>query len=156
MTLALREAIRQYDAGLEATVDLLEAIETTALRQQLAATDRAFEQFAFESEDRDRLTADLVDLDARLAPVRQLVTTDAGYTDDDPAFAQIRRLRAAAADLVGRILEVDGDSMHMLTEVGVAHRAALADLDQGGHTLAAYRRALAPPSGDTPRFTQLG
>jgi len=56
-------------------------------------------------------------------------------------------LRQVAANLVASILETDKASMRALADAELARRAAMAGLETGETTLAAYRRVLSPPVG---------
>ena len=67
-----------------------------------------------------------------------------------PAYGEVLGLRQTAAALVSRILATDEESMQSLADAELARRAAVASLEQGETTLAAYRRVLTPPSPHAP------
>jgi hypothetical protein len=48
-------------------------------------------------------------------------------------------------DLVAAILATDQESMKALADAELARRAAVASLERGETTLAAYRKVIAPP-----------
>ncbi len=62
-----------------------------------------------------------------------------------PAYPAIVELRRQAADLVSNVLSVDQESMKSLADAEMARRAAMASLEKGETTLAAYRKVLTPP-----------
>ncbi|MGC4086030.1 MAG: hypothetical protein QM736_28870 [Vicinamibacterales bacterium] len=62
-----------------------------------------------------------------------------------PVYGTVLALRQASTDLVNDILSSDRAAMKALADAEVARRAALASLERGENTLAAYRRVLAPP-----------
>jgi hypothetical protein len=61
-----------------------------------------------------------------------------------PGYSDVVALRRQASALVARILATDEESMQSLTDAELARRAAVASLEQGETTLAAYRRVLTP------------
>ena len=140
----LADCLVQYRAGLEAELALLGQLEVVATRQRGETARRNFEELGTAGEERDRLTQALVALEQHLQPVRarlhrarDLVAQFAGYRD-------VLELRQRAGALVARILATDEESMQSLADAELARRAALASLEQGETTLAAYRRVLTP------------
>jgi hypothetical protein len=143
----LVDALAQYRAGLEAEIALLEHLALVAGRQRSVTARRDFEQFGVEGDERDRLTRALVTVEdglqtvrARLAAARDRTATLVGYSD-------VVALRQRAAALVARILSTDEESLQSLADAELARRAAVASLEQGETTLAAYRRVLTPKLG---------
>jgi hypothetical protein len=137
--------LEQYRAGLEAEIALLRQLDTIAERQRDTTETRDFEQLARESDVRDRLTQTLVTIEKGVREVREALNASKMDLSRFEAFQQVVRLRHAAAELVQRILKSDNDSMKALGDAELARRAALASLERGETTLAAYRRVLAPP-----------
>ena len=62
-----------------------------------------------------------------------------------PGYAEVAALKKTASDLVAEILRTDEESMHALADAELARKAAVASLECGEATLAAYRRVLNPP-----------
>ncbi len=155
-TRQLAEALTQYEAGLETALVLLRQLDAAARKQHVAASDRRLDQFAVESDERDRLTRSLVTIDQQLAPLRTVLNAHTAAMADLPGFARVRILREETAALVQTILAIDGESIRALADAELARRAELAGLDQGGATLGAYRRALTTPVGHATRLNQRG
>lgn len=152
----LADALAQYRAGLEAELTLLEQLAQVAARQRHVTERRDYEQLGRESDERDRLTRALVAVEdglrtvrERLSHARNRVATLAGYAD-------LVSLRQRAAALVARILATDEESMQALTDAELARRAAVASLEQGETTLAAYRRVLTPTFGQASLVDRRG
>lgn len=153
---ALADALAQYRAGLEAELALLDQLAQVAVRQHHVSTRRDFEQLGREGDERERLTRALVGIEDGLRAVREplgaarnRVATLAGYSD-------IVGLRQRAAALVARILTTDEESMQALADAELARRAAVASLEQGETTLAAYRRVLTPTFGQASLVDRRG
>jgi hypothetical protein len=144
---ALADALEQYRAGLEAEIALLHQLEVVAGRQRGVTARRDFEQLAIESDERERLTRALVSLEQEMRDVRAQIAGARLSLAALPSYGELLRLRQTAADLVARILATDGESMQALADAEMARRAAVASLERGESTLAAYRRVLTPPVG---------
>lgn len=152
----LADALAQYRVGLEAELTLLEQLAHVATRQRNVTERRDYEQLGREADERDRLTRALVAVEdglrvvrERLSQARNRVATLAGYPD-------VVSLRQRAAALVARILATDEESMQALTDAELARRAAVASLEQGETTLAAYRRVLTPTFGQASLVDRRG
>ncbi len=141
----LAAAFEQYRAGLEAEIALLRQLQAVAARQRQGTASRDFEQLALDSDTRERLMATLVAIEEGLRPIRDLLSR--GWMDlvDRPDYRDIMHLRNTAAELVAAILATDRDSMQALADAELARRAAVASLERGETTLAAYRKIIAPP-----------
>jgi hypothetical protein len=137
--------LEQYRAGLEAEIAILRQLDTIAARQRDVTETRDFEQLARESDVRDRLTRTLVTIEKGVREVRDALNASKLNLSRFEAFQQVVTLRHTAAELVQRILKIDHDSMKALGDAELARRAALASLERGETTLAAYRRVIAPP-----------
>lgn len=144
---ALVDALAQYRAGLEAEIALLEQLAQVAGRQRSVMAQRDFEQFGVEGDERDRLTRALVTIEEGLQPVRARLHIARDHVATLGAYTDVATLRQRAAALVARILATDEDSMQSLADAELARRAAVASLEQGETTLAAYRRVLSPAVG---------
>ena len=106
---------------------------------------RDFDRFKLVSDERDRLTRSLLAVEQGLAESRDLLTRLREQASVIPTYGTILALRQASTDLVNDILASDRSAMKVLADAEVARRAALASLERGENTLAAYRRVLAPP-----------
>lgn len=141
----LAHLLEQYRAGLEAQIALLRQLETVAARQREVSEARDFERLAAASDERDRLTRSLVAIEQGLSEVRDTLRQFQKEVVALDTFRQVTSLRQAAAELVARILATDRESMKSLADAELARRTALASLERGETTLAAYRKILTPP-----------
>jgi hypothetical protein len=141
----LATAVAQYRAGLEAEIALLRQLQGIAGRQREGTATRNFQQFAIESDVRERLTRTLVNIEGGLRPIRDALSARRAALLDHPAYQPVLALRRVAADLVAAILATDQESLKALSDAELARRAAVASLERGEETLAAYRKVIAPP-----------
>lgn len=141
---ALVDALAQYRAGLDAEIALLEQLALVAARQRGVTVRRDFEQLGIEGDERDRLTRALVAVEEGLQPVRARLSAARDRVTTLGGYAEVVALRQQASGLVARILATDEESMQSLADAELARRAAVASLEQGETTLAAYRRVLTP------------
>ncbi len=148
--------LEQYRAGLEAEIALLRQLDTIAVRQRDVTETRDFEQLAAESDVRDRLTLTLVTIEKGVREVREALNASKITLNRFEVYQQVVALRHTAAQLVQRILKIDHDSMKSLGDAELARRAALASLERGETTLAAYRRVIAPPVSSAALFDRRG
>lgn len=144
MTSGLPDALSQYRAGVEAQIALLEQLAPVAGRQQEAMTRRDFDAFGVAGDERERLTQTLLALDASLRPVRTQVQDHRDEAATLSGYSDLMALRQRASALVAHILATDERSLHSWADADLARRAAVASLEQGETTLAAYRRVLTP------------
>ena len=152
----LEELLAQYRAALDAQLALLEQLEAVAARQREQTDARNFERLAVASDERDTLTRSLVTIEQGLAEVRQQLTQSRAEVIRMPQFAGVLERRRTAAEVVARILETDQESMRSLADAELARRAALAHLERGGTTLAAYRKVLTPPVSNAALLDRRG
>ncbi len=141
----LVDALEQYRSGLDTAVSLLRRLAGVAGRQREGTTSRNFEQLAAASDARDELTRALVAIEPTLRQVKVALATDPATVSRLPGYAEVVTLKQMAADLVAAILKTDEESMHALADAELARKAAVASLECGEATLAAYRRVLNPP-----------
>jgi hypothetical protein len=142
----LVDALAQYKAGLEAGIELLRRLEAIAIAQQAHAEARDYERLAADADIRGELTRALVAIEPGLREIRTaLSTVDPSELAGRGDYDEVRALRALARDLVARVVAIDETSLRALSDAELARRATLASLETGEHTLAAYRRVLAPP-----------
>jgi hypothetical protein len=141
----LADALAQYRAGLKTEIALLQQLHAIAGRQRDGTATRDFEQFAIESDARERLTRTLVNIEEGLRAIRDALSQRRAALPAHPAYQQVLALRRVAADLVAAILGTDQESLKALADAELARRAAVASLERGEETLAAYRKVIAPP-----------
>lgn len=137
--------LEQYRSGLEAELQLLRQLSILALQQRASTESREFERLATESDARDRVTHELVTLEVSLSELRHRIGAVRALAAALPAYQTIVSLRREAADLVSKVLSVDQESLKSLSDGETARRAAMASLEKGETTLAAYRKVLTPP-----------
>jgi len=140
----LAQAVAAYREGIEAELELLTRIDVVASRQREVSIAHDFEAFHAPSDERDRLTESLVAIERNLRELRQLLADHRRDAERVPGFAQAVALHRQATDIVAKILTADREALHALADADIARRAALAHLDQGETTLAAYRKVLVP------------
>lgn len=140
----LRDGLAEYRAGLEAQIGLLEQLVQVSARQRGESARRDFEQLGAAGAERDRLTQALVTIENGLKDLRVRLTAHRDRTVVVPGYRDVVTLRQQAAALVARILATDEESIQALADAELARRAAVASLEQGETTLAAYRRVLSP------------
>jgi hypothetical protein len=136
--------VAQYRAGLEAEMQMLRRIEALAEQQHRLARDAAFDALPAIVEERDRLMAALVSVEAGLKPVRATLARAVDQLSDVIEFQQLVALHREAGGLARAILRADEGSAAALKEAEIARRAAAHAVEQGESTLAAYRRIALP------------
>ena len=141
----LELTLEEFRKGLETELALLRQLQAVALQQREISTARDFDRFKVVSDERDRLTRSLLAIEQGMAEQREML---AAFRDDAqgiPVYGSILALRQASTDLVNDILGCDREAMKVLADAEMARRAAMASLERGETTLAAYRKVLAPP-----------
>jgi hypothetical protein len=141
----LARLIAQYRAGLDAEMVLLRQLAHVADRQHAVTRDGDFAVFHDAADERDRLMQGLVTIEAGLRDVRQQLTEHRDRASRLPGFDLVVALHKEAAALVNSILSTDRDSLSSLADAELARRSAVAGIERGETTLAAYRRVLTPP-----------
>jgi hypothetical protein len=149
------QMLAQYCAGLEAQIALLHQMEEVAARQRMVSESRDFEQLAIESERRDGLTWSLVEIEQALAAGLR-ATGAPGERAWLEGLSEVVSLRRTTANLIARILAIDQISLQSLANAELAGRSALASLERGETTLAAYRKVLTPPESGAASFDRVG
>jgi hypothetical protein len=152
----IERLIEEYGAGLQAEIEILHQLWTTARRQKACTEARDFERLGEESDARDGVTGRLVQLEETLAPLRCQLASIRTEAATLPGYQRIVHLRREAADLVSTVLAVDQESLRALSDADAARRAALACLEKGETTLAAYRKVIAPPPAPAAMVDRLG
>lgn len=137
--------LAEYRSGLDAEVSLLRQLATLAERQKACTQTRDFERLSAESDERDRVTRALVTLEEGLTTIRHQLAAVRPLAAGRALYREVVEIRRQAADLVSSVLSVDQESLKSLADAEMARRAALASLEKGETTLAAYRKVLTPP-----------
>jgi hypothetical protein len=141
----LVEAIGEYRAGLEAELTLIRQLADLAARQREITGSGDLVAFDRVADARDRIMRSLLTIEEDLRIVRETLASQRAAASRVPGFDALTELHREASRLVGRILSTDRESIAVLADAELARRSALASLEQGETTLAAYRRVLAPP-----------
>lgn len=140
----LADVLEQYRAGLEAEIAILGQLEIVATRQRAVTARREFERLALEGDEREQLTRALVTVEQGLRDVRTRLHRHQHVVVELADYERVLALRETAVGLVSRILATDEESIQVLADAELARRAAVASLECGETTLAAYRRVLIP------------
>jgi hypothetical protein len=136
--------ISQYRAGLDGELALLRRLEALSLEQRDATTAGEFKRITEITDERDRVMANLVTLEAELKPLRLRLFQSREKLQDVAEFREVISLHQQAAALVNGVLSIDENSLEALKEAEIARRTAAQALEQGESTLAAYRRVVSP------------
>ena len=137
--------IEQYRAGLDAELNLLRQLDGVSAHQRAVTGAGDFTAFGDAADERDRIMRSLVTIEEGLRAVRSALTEHRAMAERVPGFDAVVALHREAATLVGSILNADQASLSALADAELARRTAVASLERGETTLAAYRRVLAPP-----------
>jgi hypothetical protein len=148
--------IAQYRAGIEAELTLLRQLAEIAAHQRSVTGAGDFAAFSDASDDRDRIMRSLVTIEEGLREVRATLTEHRGMAEKIQGFEDVILLHREAATLTGSILNADQASMSALADAELARRTAVASLERGETTLAAYRRVLAPPIASATLLNRRG
>jgi hypothetical protein len=141
----LLRLIDQYRAGLDAEIAILHQLADAAQRQGVDSGNADADAFHRAADERDRLMQGLVTIEADLRPVRAKLSDFRAQASRLAGFADVAALHRNAAQLAAGILSTDQQSMRSLADAEVARRSAVAGIERGETTLAAYRRVLTPP-----------
>jgi len=141
----LRHWLSVYGPGLEAEVALLRHLQRLAVAQREASETRDFSGLSQFTQERDRIMEALVKIEHELRPARLALASHREEAVALTGFDQVSELHHTAADLVATIVHSDQDTLKALQHAEVARRSAAASVGAAGTTVAAYRRAVAPP-----------
>lgn len=144
MTEPLAQVLATYGAGLDALRDLLDRLERVSEAQRDAGRDHDLARLQRHIDERDRLTASLVALEADLAPHRRRLSAALPDASRLPGFTRIVERHQQAQAQVARVLGTDESTLAALREAETARRLTAQALDAGENTLAAYRRVVSP------------
>lgn len=141
----LSRLISQYHAGLDAELTLLRQLSELAARQRAVSEAGDFTAFSSAADERDKVMRSLVMIEEGLRGVREALTEHRHLAMTVPGFEAVAALHREAAIAVNKILSTDQASLSSLADAELARRSAVASLERGETTLAAYRRVLVPP-----------
>jgi hypothetical protein len=152
----IAELVEQYRAGIDAELQLLDQLAAIAELQREATTSGDLPAFNAVADRRDDLMRGLVTIEEGLKAVR----TELGGGADDiariPGYAELAARHREASQTITRILSIDRQSIAALANAELARRSAVASLERGESTLAAYRRVLAPPPDHARLVDRIG
>jgi hypothetical protein len=140
----LPQLVAHYRAGLEAELTLLQRLQVLASEQRALSERGDLEALSHVSDQRDRVTAGLVQIEHELKPVRNMLLQHRRALDQLREFTSVAVLHESAAALVERIVVEDRASLDALKHAEQARRFAAQSLEHGETTLAAYRRVVSP------------
>jgi hypothetical protein len=140
----LRDALRAYASGLETEMGLLRRIKRQAALQSEASAAHDYEALARITDERDRLMAALVQVEAGIKGTRQAIAASLDEVAALDEFAGVVERHRAAASLVAEIVSCDEDVRDALLKAEQARRLAAQTIEAGEQTLTAYRRVINP------------
>lgn len=149
MSAALASLVDRYLEGLEAETAILLELQAAAARQHDASAAGDLEGLNTAADERDRLMASLVRIDAPLRDLRQTLAAQRSQALLSPGYAQAEASHANVVALVASILKTDDLSIEALAQGDRARREAAQVAAQGETTLAAYRRVISAAPGAT-------
>lgn len=148
--------LEQYRAGIEAELSLLQQLSRIAQSQRDVTAAANFQAFSRVSDQRDAIMRSLITIEGGLKTVRQQLTAHRGVAAGLSGYAEVVARHREASDLVNAILATDQESISALADAELARRSAMASLERGESTLAAYRRVLSPPVTNAKLVDKLG
>lgn len=148
--------IEQYRAGIEAELQLLHQLADVSDHQHTVTHAGNFDAFGAAADDRDRIMRMLVTIEEGLRDVRLTLADHRDLAMRIPGFEDVMALHREAASLVGGILNADQASLSALADAELARRSAVASIEKGETTLAAYRRVLTPPLASATLLNRRG
>jgi hypothetical protein len=146
----------QYRAGIEAELSLLHQLAGVAAAQRDATQEADLAALGQVADQRDRIMRSLVTIEEGLRSVRQALVDHRDLAMQIDGYEEVARRHRQAVTLVGDILATDQQSMADLANVELARRSAVAGLERGETTLAAYRRVLSPPVASARLVDKIG
>lgn len=135
----------EYRAGIDAELHLLRQLSDVARNQHEATAAADFQAFNRIADRRDAIMRSLVTLEEGLRGMRAALTTHRDVAAKVDGYDEVVARHREASNLVNMILATDQRSIAALADAELARRSAMACLERGENTLAAYRRVLSPP-----------
>jgi len=146
----------QYAAGIDAELALLHQLARVAHDQRAATAAADFQGFNAVADRRDAIMQSLVSLEDGLREIRAALTTHRELARRIDGYEAVVARHREATDLVNAILATDQQSISALADAELARRSAMASLERGETTLAAYRRVLSPPISSAKLVDKVG
>ncbi|MDP1569109.1 MAG: hypothetical protein Q8L86_03825 [Vicinamibacterales bacterium] len=144
MSHEVAQALATYGAGLDTMMDLLDQLERLSRAQREASRTHDLVALQRHGDERDRVTALVVALEADLAPWRRRLSAARDEAATLPGFPSIASRHAQVRALVARVLGTDESSLGALRDAEAARRFHAQAVETGEQTLAAYRRVVSP------------
>jgi hypothetical protein len=157
--MTLDEAARlleQYRAGIDAELALLRQLADVARDQREVTAAADFQAFNSIADRRDGIMRSLVTIEENLRALRVELTAHRDIARQVGGYDAVVNRHREATDLVNMILTTDQQSIAALADAELARRSAMASLERGETTLAAYRRVLAPPVSSARLVDKVG
>ncbi|MFO7301717.1 MAG: hypothetical protein DIU54_004785 [Acidobacteriota bacterium] len=146
----------EYRAGIDAELNLLRQLAEVARQQREVTAAGDFQAFHRVADRRDAIMQSLVTIEEGLRSIRQTLAAHRDVARQVDGYDAVVARHREATLLVGEILATDQQSMSALADAELARRSAIASLERGETTLAAYRRVLAPPAGHARLVDKIG
>lgn len=146
----------QYSAGIDAELTLLRQLADVARSQREVTAAASFDAFNHVADRRDAIMRSLVTVEEGLRAVRVELTAHREVARTVDGYDEVVNRHREATDLVNAILATDQQSISALADAELARRSAMASLERGETTLAAYRRVLTPPAGGARLVDKVG
>jgi len=146
----------QYRSGIDAELTLLRQLADVARDQREVTTAADFGAFNRVADRRDAIMRSLVTIEEDLRTTRVELTAHREVAVKVPGYDAVVSRHREASDLVNLILSTDQQSISALADAELARRSAMASLERGETTLAAYRRVLSPPVSSARLLDKLG
>lgn len=157
--MTLDEATRlleQYRAGIDAELSLLRQLADVAKDQREVTAAADFSAFNSVADRRDTIMRSLVTIEENLRSLRVELTAHRDIARQVEGYDDVVNRHREATDLVNMILATDQQSIAALADAELARRSAMASLERGETTLAAYRRVLSPPVSSAKLVDKIG
>jgi hypothetical protein len=148
--------LEQYRAGIDAELSLLRQLADVAKDQREVTTAADFNAFNSVADRRDAIMRSLVTIEEDLRALRVELTANRDIARQVEGYDDVVNRHREATDLVNMILATDQQSIAALADAELARRSAMASLERGETTLAAYRRVLSPPVSSAKLVDKIG
>lgn len=148
--------LEQYGAGIDAEVTLLRQLADVAKDQREVTANANFQAFNAVADRRDAIMRSLVTMEENLRALRVELTAHRDVARQVDGYDDVVSRHREATELVNVILSTDQQSISALADAELARRSAMASLERGETTLAAYRRVLSPPVSSAKLVDKIG
>jgi hypothetical protein len=148
--------LEQYRAGIDAELSLLRQLADVAKDQREVTAASDFQAFNRVADRRDAIMRSLVTIEEHLRTLRADLTAHRDVARLVEGYDDVVNRHREAAALVNMILATDQQSIASLADAELARRSAMASLERGETTLAAYRRVLSPPVSSAKLVDKIG